>query len=130
MHVTSGTGLVWSMLGKSPISIEADNEGEDGDPCPAFPDSRSDLFADLGHNMANAIGLQLLREWALLLNIPPLAVTEGLVDFGAFQLVPREGGIRIAAGEEEAIHFVDLGEMDCGRRPLLLSDVNPWLRAD
>jgi len=41
LHVTSGTGLVWSMLGKSLIPIEADNEGEDGDPYPAFPDSRS-----------------------------------------------------------------------------------------
>ena len=41
-------------------------------------------------------------------------------DVGAFQLVPCEGGIRLASGEEEPIHLVDLGEMDCGRRfPLI-----------
>src|SRR6266496_5784036 len=37
----------------------------------------SDLFADLGNNMSDAIGLQLLREGTLLLNISPLAVTKG-----------------------------------------------------
>ena len=41
LHATSGTGLVQSMLGKSLIPIEADNEGEAGDPRPANPDSRS-----------------------------------------------------------------------------------------
>jgi len=41
LHVTSGTELVWPMLGKSLIPIEADNEWEEGDACPAFPDSRS-----------------------------------------------------------------------------------------
>src|ERR1700681_4513787 len=107
--------------------------------------------------MSDAIGLQLLRGPTLLLNIPPLAVTEGPVDFGGaagadrfyfveidaclvtgvfehgdrlatlehddfgvLQLVPGEGGIRLASGEEEPVHLVDLGEMDCGRRlPLI-----------
>src|SRR6266487_805543 len=119
--------------------------------------ARSDPFANLSHNMSDAIGLQLLRERSLLLNIPPLAVTEGLVDFGgaagadrfylvevdaclvagvfehgvrlaalehddfgAFQLVPREGGIRLSSSEEEPVHLVDLGKMDCSRRlPLI-----------
>src|SRR6266702_1595937 len=107
--------------------------------------------------MSDAIGLQLLRERALLLDIPPLAVTEGLVDFGgaagadgfylveidaclvagvfehgvrlaslehddfgAFQLIPRKRWIGLASGEEETVHLVDLGEMECDRRfPLI-----------
>ena len=33
-------------------------------------------------------------------------------DLGALEFVPREIGIRLAPGEEESVHLVDLGEMD------------------
>ena len=36
-------------------------------------------------------------------------------DFGAFELIPGEARIGLAAGKEEPVHLVDLGEMDRAR---------------
>src|SRR5687767_4876629 len=63
--------------------------------------ARADLLADLRHDMSDAIGLQLLRVWALLLDILSLALAEGPVDLAGaaeadgFDLV--EGYARLVA---------------------------------
>src|SRR3546814_10794578 len=107
--------------------------------------------------MADAVGLELLREGSLLLDIlslagaesavdlcgaaggnrpDPVEVDAGLVagiaehgarlaaleqhDLGALQLLPGEVGVGRAPGQEEAVHLVDLGEVDDRRRPALV----------
>ena len=66
----------------------------------------SDHPADLGDDVADAVGLQLLRVRALLLDVATLAVTEGRVDLGELGKLHIDEALGIFAQTDMRNNFV------------------------